>query len=399
MNTDTIRVDPWPSERPLTISAFLIAAAFWLVLVISVFGVLYALLVASFFMIAHVMMIAYIRGNSVRLGPNQFPELYEAVATLSARVGLERVPETYLMQAGGELNAFATKYFRGNFIVLYSELLDACQHNTAARDMVIAHELGHVKAGHLSWMWFLWPAYLFPWPGRALSRAREYTCDRYGMAGAGDKDGALLGLTVLAAGGRLGPHVNREAMAAQEESLRSLGMRWAQMYMSHPPLVRRIAALDPSLTTRPVPIPGPTYAIASVGVALVIALGVAYLGQTVTSLFKSALNTPASSELDLSNLSGRVTDTAQARESVSRDFAALRQFLTDEVAAGRTLPADMPELYDRWKATHGSEGPFDPFDGAQYGYITSGSIYRLVSSGPDREPDTDDDITYQSDQE
>jgi hypothetical protein len=46
------------------------------------------------------------------------------------------------MQAGGNLNAFATRFRKANFVVLYSELLSACGDNTAARDMIIAHELG-----------------------------------------------------------------------------------------------------------------------------------------------------------------------------------------------------------------------------------------------------------------
>jgi hypothetical protein len=44
------------------------------------------------------------------------------------------------------------------------------------------------------------PAMFIPFVGGALSRARDYTCDRYGRAAAGDEEGALLGLTILAAG-------------------------------------------------------------------------------------------------------------------------------------------------------------------------------------------------------
>ena len=400
LTADAIKVEPWPSERPLTIAAFLIAGAFWLVLAFTIIGLFYALLLVGILSLSHVLMIAHIRGNSVRLGPNQFPELHQAVEQLARRVGLPRAPEAYLMQAGGVLNAFATKYFRGNFIVLYSDLLDACGANTGARDMIIAHELGHVRSGHLNWLWFLFPAYLFPWPGRALSRAREYTCDRYGLAGAGGKDGALTGLTILAAGGRHGPLVNRAALVDQADSLGGLGMRWAQMYMSHPPLVRRIAALDPSIAKKPVPIPGATYAIATVGAAALVALGVLAVGKNMVDLVKALGATPQTeSALDPTPAPRPVADTNMASAKVNIDFMALRAFITAEVTAGRTLPADAQELYQRYEASNGGDGPTDPFDGARYGYVRVGEGYKLVSSGPDGLPDTDDDLIFQSDRE
>jgi Zn-dependent protease with chaperone function len=129
------------------------------------------------------------------------------VERVARRIGLDETPDTYLMQSGGALNAFATRFLGLDLVVLYADLLDACGDNAAARDMIIAHELGHVRAGHLKGHWFLLPAMLVPFLGTALSRAREYTCDRYGAAGAGDREGALLGLTILAAGGKHAPLV------------------------------------------------------------------------------------------------------------------------------------------------------------------------------------------------
>ena len=155
----------------------------------------------AFVFLGHVLFITHVRGSGVRLGPDQLPELHARVTTIAGSIGLERVPDVYLMQAGGALNALATRLFGTNFVILFSDLLDACGDNEAARDMIIAHELGHVKAGHVRWHWLLLPSMLVPFLAGALSRAREYTCDRFGLAGAGDLDGALLGLTILAAGG------------------------------------------------------------------------------------------------------------------------------------------------------------------------------------------------------
>jgi Zn-dependent protease with chaperone function len=195
----------------------------------------------------HLGFVSHVRGNAVRLGPDQFPELHERVTLLAQRMGLERVPEAYLMQAGGSLNAFATRFLRSNMIVLFSDLLEQCGDNEAARDMIIAHELGHIRAGHLRWRWLIAPSLIVPFLGMALSRAREYTCDRIGAAGAGDRDGALLGLTILAAGGRYAPLVNREAFVAQRAAFATGWMTIGEWLSSHPPLAKRMVAIDPSL--------------------------------------------------------------------------------------------------------------------------------------------------------
>ena len=194
-----------PAEQPLFIIVVIISALIWLGLIFSIVGIIYAVILALFFFISHLLFITYIRGNAVKLGPDQFPDLYQRVIQLSERTGLYEIPDIYIMQAGGTLNALAIKFFRSKIIVLYTDLLEACGSNKSARDMIIGHEIGHIKAGHLKWLWFIFPAMLVPFLGSAYSRAREYTCDRYGAALCDDKTDALLGLTILAAGGKVGP--------------------------------------------------------------------------------------------------------------------------------------------------------------------------------------------------
>jgi Zn-dependent protease with chaperone function len=219
----------------------------WLLLTVSMVGLAYAVLLGGFFFMAHVMFVAHVRGSGVRVGPDQLPDLHARVHTIAGRIGLERVPEVYLMQAGGALNALAMRFLGRHIVVLFSDLLEACGDSQAAADMIIAHELGHVRAGHLRWHWFLLPSNLIPFLGMALSRAREYTCDRYGLAGSGDREGALLGLTILAAGGSHARLVNRDALVRQQADLNTGWMRIGEWLSSHPPLARRLAALEPSL--------------------------------------------------------------------------------------------------------------------------------------------------------
>ncbi len=176
---EPVVVERWPTEIPLLILVAIVSAGILAMLAVSIIGIIYVAFIALFFFVAHVVFVAHIRGSGIRLGPGQFPELFRRVQTLAARAGIDPMPEIYLMEAGGTLNAFATKFLRSQLIVLFTDLLEACGEDAAARDMVIGHELGHFRAGHFRWLWFLMPGLMMPFLGTLYSQAREYTCDRY----------------------------------------------------------------------------------------------------------------------------------------------------------------------------------------------------------------------------
>jgi Zn-dependent protease with chaperone function len=186
-------VERWPSELPLLALVILASLSIWALLALTIVGAIYALFIGLVLFLAHLGFVAHLRGSAVRLGPAQFPELHARVEAQAQRLGLKQMPEAYLMQAGGALNALATRFLRSHMIVLFSDLLDACGDNDSARDMIIGHELGHIRAGHLRWQWFLAPGLFLPFLGSAYSQAREYTCDRYGMALSRDRMRALPG--------------------------------------------------------------------------------------------------------------------------------------------------------------------------------------------------------------
>lgn len=390
---EVVTVERWPSEQPLTLVAALVAVVIWLLLAVSIVGILYVAILGLAFWLMHTVFIAHVRGSGVKLGADQFPELYAAVERLSQNLGLAEMPQCYIMQAGGALNALATRFLGGKLIILYSDLLDACGDNTAARDMIIAHELGHHRAGHLRWHWFFLPALVIPFLGTALSRAREYTCDRYGLAGAADRDGALTGLTILAAGAKHGPLVDRWAMARQADDLQTGWMTIGQWLSSHPPLAKRLAALDPALA----PAGGYSHAGALRAGAVIAAfiLVVGALGGLVATGWTALLK-----QAQLAGTTGGASvrgEPADARALVDRDFSALAELLADEWRTGRPLPTDVEALYVLWSERFpDAEPPIDPFDGARYGYETGDDWFVLWSSGPDMQPGTTDDPEYDS---
>jgi Zn-dependent protease with chaperone function len=242
-----INVAPCAAEVPLRVLLMIVGIALWIVLVISVIGLVYGIMLGLFFFFVHLSLIAHVRGSSIKLGPQQMPQLYERVAELSQRIGMKKVPDVYLLQHGGVLNAFATRFGRARFVVLFSDLVRACGDNVDALDFIVAHELGHIHRGHLSWRWLLAPALFVPFLGSAYSRACEYTCDRYGFLAPSDPDRSLDGLCILAAGPQFVSMIDRQEFAAQDRDLDTAFMKLGGWFASHPPLAQRLAALAPNL--------------------------------------------------------------------------------------------------------------------------------------------------------
>jgi Zn-dependent protease with chaperone function len=381
-DANVIHVERWPSERPLAVLVWITALAMWLLLGISLIGIAYALLLGIFFFVSHVLFIAYVRGNAVRLGPDQMPALFERVRSLAARIGMARPPEAYVLQSGGVLNALATKFLGSHFIILYSDLLEACGSDEAARDFIVAHELGHLHAGHLRWNWLLLPGLAMPFLGHAYSRAREYTCDRYGMAASTDRERALDGLCILAAGKEQGPRINRRALVAQRRDLETAWMKVGAWLFTHPSIAHRLAALEPSLgeaqVGRPLAVLGGLVLLALlVGVPTAGFVGaVGAFAKLRTLLPQSAQSEPASAG-----------STAQVEEGLRSLFRAADAHREQHGVP----PADVDALYAHWaRLNPGQEEPRDPFDGERFGYVLEAERYLLWSAGPDPESDADD---------
>jgi Zn-dependent protease with chaperone function len=204
--------------------------------------VFYTIAIIVGYFIFHGVMLGQIRGNGIRVSERQFPQLMEMANQHARRLGMDETPDVFVLQSGGMLNAFATRFLGRNFVVVYSDVLAlATQKGEKAVSFVLGHELGHVRRKHMTRRALLYPAMIFPFLGGAYSRACEYTCDQVGNAL--EPEGGVDGLLVLAAGRDLYTQVNSAEYSNQRETETGFFVRFAEILSTHPNLTKRVAAV------------------------------------------------------------------------------------------------------------------------------------------------------------
>ena len=203
------------------------------------FAVLLLLTAISLF--SNGLMIARIRTNGVRLSTNQFSEVYKKVAELCNSMEIRSVPEIYVIESGGILNAFAAKSFRKNIVILYSDIFDLINsENNDELSFIIAHELAHIKRRHVAKQLFIPPAMWIPSLGNAYLRACEYTSDRIAAYYINNSEASMNALTILAIGKTLFNKVNRDEYLLQVSNAKGLLNKIAEKGSTHPSLPKRI---------------------------------------------------------------------------------------------------------------------------------------------------------------
>ncbi len=215
-----------------------IAGGFVGIVIIAVYGGMIWLAL----LFAQGMFIARLKKDAVKLGETQFSDVMAMVREMGAAMGMKNIPDVYLLQSGGALNAFATKFLSRDFVVIYSDIFElAYEKGEDALRFVIAHELGHIHRGHLRNRWKIIPGFVIPFLALAYSRACEYTCDRYGKVYG--KPSGNQGLLLLGAGKKLYSKVNEADVIRQADDEQGFFMWLTEISATHPSLALRVKSL------------------------------------------------------------------------------------------------------------------------------------------------------------
>ena len=198
--------------------------------------------------------------NCLKVGPNQFPDVYEYVVDCSRRLGIG-IPTVFVEPTASEINAGAYAFEDdAPMITITSALLE--RFTPGEVKAVLGHECGHVHNNHGVYMLAVklilnsltvnmpvvqqivslasYPVKLalFAW-----DRAAEVTSDRAGIICADDPNDEISSKSKFLYGAAFNRGaVDIETVLKQYESMRSTPVRLLELSADHPVAVRRIFA-------------------------------------------------------------------------------------------------------------------------------------------------------------
>lgn len=264
-------------ENTYFVFVVVISIGVWLALAFSLIGLVYAAIFGFFLWLGNGLLVAYLRAEAVRVSERQLPELHATFLEVCGRLGMAQPPALYVLQAGGMLNAFATKHAGRDFVVVYSDFLDALGAGSAEMKFILGHELGHIRSRHVLKQILLAPGLFSPLVGPAYRRSWESSCDRYGAFAAQDTESAVRAMLMLSGGREHGPRLDATAFADQHAEERGFFVSLHELTSTYPTLSRRVTDLLALRTGARVSTP-PRHPL-----AYVIALGLPGGGSSATS--------------------------------------------------------------------------------------------------------------------
>ncbi len=229
----------------------IVGGLIWLVLLFFSFGtiIFFALPIALIIWLMGLKFKAEIYGGSVKVSAKQYTDIHKLIVEHSQKLNLVNMPEVFICNGNGLINAFAVKYLSTKYVILMSDLVDLMlkRNKMDELSMIIGHELGHHAAGHTnSWKNLLSkPAYLIPFLGAAYGRACELTADRIGYEVIKNLSATQNALVSISLGSQsLANNTNIDEFLLQENEIPELMGFIHKIFSTHPRMTRRIIEIS-----------------------------------------------------------------------------------------------------------------------------------------------------------
>jgi tetratricopeptide (TPR) repeat protein len=215
---------------------------------------------------------------------------------MAEQLELKKVPPLFILESGGLLNAFATRFGGKNYIAIYSDIFALYKTDIESVKFVLAHELGHIKRKHMQKSFWTFPSFIIPFLNSAYSRACEYTCDNIGSSLVSDENSRLNGILLLAGGKDIYREINVENYIKTAEQNRSFIVNFVNLFRSHPYLPNRIENIQGKTHNN---ILSNVLIFSLIGSAIILVMGV------ISVYYASQHTTFQSAEVDSAALSGK----------------------------------------------------------------------------------------------
>lgn len=187
-------------------------------------------------------------GTLVRVGPRQFPELYDLASVAAERLSTGSVP--VYVKRSSEMNIYTLGFRKKHLIVLTSSLVDQMEPDNL--QFFIGREIGHIQGGHTWLRTLLKPlGSEVPVIGRLLNSVifgdwvnrAELTADRAGFIACRSLTTSVSTMLKFGIGIRLYEKLDIKEFLGQIDEVRNFSGHLTEIVAEQPYLTQRVRAL------------------------------------------------------------------------------------------------------------------------------------------------------------
>lgn len=189
-------------------------------------------------------------GQSIKVSPNQLPEVYEVAQIAAQRLSMT-LPDIFVTQ-NPIINAYAIGFMGKKSIVLNSATVESMNKDELLA--IIGHELTHIKAGHTRWLVVTSSAETIRIPVISQitgfifllwSRKAEYTSDRGAVLACRDPKAVVNALAKVAVGKELFEKLNIDNLFNQKRNVDEDEIsQLSETLSTHPYIINRIHEIN-----------------------------------------------------------------------------------------------------------------------------------------------------------
>jgi hypothetical protein len=186
---------------------------------------------------------ASVLGNSVRLSPEQLPEIYSLLEKHCMKLGHVEIPELYLTDKAVSAPSYAFSTWKHHCIALSARLIERKPEKSHdLLSFLLARELGRLRLGHTNLWYEVLLAYMsrIPYLRNPLTQVQTLSQDRYG---AYLEPNPMPGLLILASGRRLIDLVSLQEYLTNVRAYKGIWADLSDLIRQQPHVSYRVRAL------------------------------------------------------------------------------------------------------------------------------------------------------------